>query len=104
VASSVVGEFFGPRIRRELSLETAAERVVRHLRERVMIAESERFPAGVESIWKSQITNPTGFEGIYVAALRSVGIPACLNSQGQAGYWTGTAWRPAPPPLIQSFP
>jgi hypothetical protein len=97
-------ESFYPRIRKEQSLEAAAEIVVRHLRERVTIAGSESFPAGVESIWKRQITHPLGFEGIYVAALRSAGIPARLNLQGQVEYWTGTAWRSAPPPPLQRFP
>jgi predicted esterase len=96
-------ESFYPRVRREQSLDAAAEIVVRHLRERVTIVEGDEVPTGVESIWIQQITNAKGFERIYVAALRSTGIPARLDSQGHAEFWSGVGWKPAPRPLIESF-
>lgn len=90
-----------PRIRRETDLARAAGIVVRHLRERVSITEGENLPVEVETVWRRQITNAKGFERIYVAALRSVGIPARLNPQGRTEFWTPTGWQPAPRPLIE---
>jgi hypothetical protein len=58
---------------------------------------------GVETIWTEQMTDEVGFERIYVAALRSVGIAARLNEQKQAELWTGKKWQTAPKPLILNF-
>lgn len=93
-------EEFYPRIRHESSPEDAAKIVVRHLRERVTIATVPNLPRDVPTIWLRQITDETGFEIIYVAALRSVGVPARLNSRRQAEFWDGTKWNTAPPPAI----
>jgi hypothetical protein len=92
-------EEFYPRIRHETSPADAAEIAVRHLRERVTIAALPNPPREVPDIWLKQITDQTGFEIIYVATLRSVGIPARLNPQQQAEFFDGTVWRPAPSPL-----
>ena len=92
-------EYFYPRIRKESSLEAAAEIVVRHLRERVTISEGENLPVDVQSIWQRQITSVAGFERIYVAALRSAGIPARLTATGQAEFWNGAEWKSAPRPV-----
>jgi hypothetical protein len=93
-------ESFYPRIRKERTTMSSAQIVVRHLRERVSIDPREPTPAGIESIWNNQVTNEAGFEWIYVAALRSVGIPARLNSLRQAELWTGGEWMTAPRPLV----
>jgi hypothetical protein len=58
---------------------------------------------GIESIWKHQITDANGFETIYVAALRSVGVGVRLKAAGQAELWTGDKWQNAPRPLASSF-
>jgi hypothetical protein len=76
---------------------------VRHLRERVTIADLPDPPRDVPAIWLSQITDETGFEIIYVAALRSVGVPARLNSQHQAEFWDGAQWRTAPAPSVAAW-
>jgi hypothetical protein len=91
-------ESFYPRIRRETSLPAAAEIVGRYLGERVKISTGNRTPGGVVSIWQSQTTDARGFETIYVAALRSVGIPARLSPSGKAEFWNGAEWLPAPGP------
>jgi len=93
-------EEFYPRIRHESSPEDAARIVVRHLRERVTIANLPNPPRDVPAIWLRQITDEAGFEIIYVAALRSVGVPARLNSQHQAEFWDGTKWGNAPRPSV----
>ncbi|MGA2178771.1 MAG: transglutaminase domain-containing protein [Verrucomicrobiota bacterium] len=89
-------EEFYPRIRHESSPEDAARIVVRHLRERVTIAALPDLPQDVPEIWLKRITDEAGLEIIYVAALRSVGVPARLNSQHPAEFWDGTKWNNAP--------
>ena len=91
-------ESFYPRIRKENSIEAAAEIVVRHLRERVTISEGENMSVDVQSIWQRQITTASGFERIYVAALRSAGIPARLAASGQSEFWNGAEWKVASKP------
>ncbi len=86
-------EEFYPRIRRESSPEDAAKIVVRHLRERVTIAALPNPPHEAPDIWLRQITDKAGFETIYVAALRSVGLPARLDSNHQAEFWDGNKWQ-----------
>lgn len=93
-------EEFYPRIRHENSPADAAVIVVRHLRERVTVATMHNPPRDVGSIWLRQITDETGFQIIYVAALRSVGVPARLNFDGQTEFWDGHNWSSAPRPVI----
>ncbi len=93
-------ENFYPRIRREQDPAAAAEIVVRFLRERVTIAEGSSLPSDVAETWERQITDPRGFEAVYVAALRSVGVPSRLGAQGRAELWTGSGWQAAPRALI----
>jgi hypothetical protein len=92
-------ESFYPRIRKEPNTQAAAEIIARYLRERVTVAEGPGFPGAISEIWLRQITNPRGFECIYVAALRSAGVPARLDARRQAEFWTGSEWRPAPRPI-----
>jgi hypothetical protein len=97
-------ENFYPRIRREQDPTAAAEIVVRFLRERVTIARGAELPTSVAEVWQRQLTSERGFEAVYVAALRSVGIPSRLGAQGRAEFWTGAAWQPAPRPLVEGWP
>ena len=63
------------------------------------------FSASCQSIaeaWREQITDARGFDCLYVAAMRSAGIPARLDGQGRPEFWTGSAWQLAPRPLIES--
>ena len=96
-------EEFYPRIRRESLPDEAARIVVCHLRERVTIAALPNLPHDVPTIWLRQITDEAGFEIIYVAALRSVGVPARLNSQHQAEFGDGTKWDNSPRPSVVSW-
>ncbi len=96
-------EEFYPRIRHESSPEEAAKIVVRHLRERVTIATLPDSPHGVPEIWLKQITDEAGFEIIYVAALRSIGVPARLDPHQRAELWNGEKWHTAPPPSVISW-
>jgi hypothetical protein len=105
-------EFFYPRIRKENSPGEAAKIVVRYLRERVTISIASsspskmpvsHWPTGIETIWRNQITDERGFERIYVATLRSVGIGARLNPEKNAEFWTGAEWMLAPRPLITTW-
>jgi hypothetical protein len=96
-------EEFYPRVRHESSPEDAAKIVVRHLRERVTIASLPNQPREVPNIWLKQVTDEAGFQIIYIAALRSVGVPARLDVQGQAEFYDGAKWVPAPSPSVSSL-
>lgn len=50
----------------------------------------------VSEIWLRQITDEAGFQVIYVAALRSVGVPARLDANGRAEFYDGGKWQVAP--------
>ena len=86
-------EEFYPRIRHESSPGDAARIVARHLHERVTVTTLADPPRTVPEIWRRQITDAPGFEVIYVAALRSVGVPARLHAQAPAEYWDGAKWQ-----------
>jgi predicted esterase len=96
-------EEFCPLIRYESSLEYAASIVVRHLRERVTIATGPNLPREVPTICLRQITDQAGFEVIYVAALRSVGVPARLDAHHQAEFWDSAKWCTAPRPCVAGW-
>ena len=96
-------ENFYPRIRKAETSEIAAEIVVRFLRERVTVVEGESSTVTIKDIWRRQITDQYGFEAIYVAAMRSVGIPSRLNVQGRAELWNESGWQAAPRPLIRTL-
>ena len=93
-------ENFYPRIRKEQSPDEAAETVVRFLRERVTIAPGQGWPATVRESWERQITDERGFEALYAAALRSVGVPARLNALRQAELLLNGKWQSAPRPVV----
>lgn len=104
-------ESFYPRIRKEQDPQAAAEIVVRFLRERVTIfgesgkqkAEStnQGSSASIAEIWRRQVADECGFEAVYVAALRSVGVPARLGPHGGAEFRSGAEWQAAPRPLVE---
>lgn len=96
-------EGFYPRTRHESSTGDAAQIVVRHLRERVTIADIPNPPRKVPTIWLRQITDEAGFEMIYVAALRSVGVPARLDVNGRTEFWDGGQWSVAPQSAITDW-
>jgi hypothetical protein len=96
-------ENFFPRVRSEHDPALAAHTVVRYLRERVGIDPAFSYQVGVETIWTQQMTDELGFERVYVAALRSVGIAARLNERHRAELWAGNAWCEAPRPIIESW-
>jgi predicted esterase len=96
-------ENFYPRIRREGDPQAAAEIVVRFLRERVSLAAGDNLPTAVADIWRRQIASERVFEALYVAAMRSVGIPSRLGAEGRAQLWNGSAWQAAPRPLVERW-
>ncbi len=96
-------ENFYPQVRHESDPRQAARIVLRLLRERVGIDPSYDYRVGVETIWTQQMTDETGFERIYVAALRSVGVASRLGESGQAELLYGNAWQPAPRPAVSTF-
>lgn len=102
----VLWEEFYPRIRHETSPVDAAVIVARHLRERVTVtvtgdgnAKPEMSP-DIAAMWRAQVADAAGWELIYVAALRSVGVPARLGANGQAELFADGKWQAAPQPVI----
>jgi hypothetical protein len=96
-------EEFYPRVRRESDPIETARIVVRLLRERVGVDPGYDYRVGIETIWTEQMTDESGFERIYVAALRSVGIASRLNESGQAELLEGSDWQPAPRAVASTF-
>lgn len=92
-----------PRIRNESDPFSAALVTVRFLRERVSLCEPHFTSPGILNSWLNGETSSSGFERMYVAALRSVGIGARLNAQGTVEIWNGTHWILAPRPLAFQF-
>jgi predicted esterase len=99
----ILWESFYPRIRHENSPEGAAQIVVRFLRERVTISSKSATGQSIPEMWKSGVATPDGFERLYVAALRSVGIAAKLNTNGQSEMCVDGQWQPAPRPKISEI-
>ncbi len=96
-------DHFYPQVRQETDPLKAAQIVVRSLRERVGIDPDYNYRVGVETIWTEQMTDETGFERIYVAALRSIGIAARLDAAGKVELLENAQWRAAPRPEISLF-
>jgi hypothetical protein len=96
-------DHFYPRVRKEHDAMSAAQIVVRFLRERVGIDPANASRVGPETIWEQQMTDEKGFERTYVAALRSVGVAARLNEGHRTEMWWGNAWVEAPRPIIASW-
>lgn len=96
-------ENFYPRIRHETDTMKAAQIVVRFLREQVGIDPSYDYQVGVETIWSERMIDEAGFERIYVAALRSVGIAARMNEIGKAELLNANQWQSAPRALVSTF-
>jgi len=94
---------FDPDINAETDPVAAASGVVRHLRENVSVLNVPGLPEDVSGIWRRRVTNAAGFEIIYVAALRSAGIPARLDANHLAELWNGTGWQTAPAPALLSW-
>jgi hypothetical protein len=106
-------ESFYLRIRREQTPEDAARVVARHLRESVTLVQEPGKAArtadyatpvrDIRMLWRAQIADEPEFEALYVAALRSVGIPARLGATDLAKIYSVSKWIPAPRPLVSSF-
>jgi len=98
-------ETFYPRVRMLKAPVEAARTLVAFLRERVTVTQGRSPAEGIVTTWRDGVTDDSGFEQIYVAALRSVGIAARLGRQGQTELWTGVEWVTAPQPLLKhGFP
>ncbi len=90
-------ETFYPLTRMESDPASSAQVVIRLLRERVSLVTSLPRKPTIKVNWEAGMADERGFEHIYVAALRSVGIPARLNPNGQVDVWN-YGWMLAPRP------
>jgi len=92
-----------PCIRRETDPSSGAQTVAGFLRERITVVSDPVGYSGVKAIWETERTDAAGFQIIYVAALRSVGIAARLGDGKKAELFTQGSWQPAPDPAFFSF-
>ena len=93
-----------PRIRRESDMTSAAKIVVCFLRERVTVSSiATHNERGIDAMWRFGLSDAAGFESLYVAALRAVGIPARLNHVHRTEMWNGNAWQLSPRPPISTW-
>ena len=93
-------EYFYPRISNESDPKVAALRVVECVRERIRVGAGFKNAPDPDTIWIQRATSQAGFDLLYIAALRSVGIPARLNEENQPELWADDMWQPAPKPPI----
>jgi hypothetical protein len=77
-------EYFYPRIRREQDATSASQAVVAALHNQGRISGDVIAHQNIAEIWWTGITGTSGWERIWVAALRPVGIAARLNSAGRS--------------------
>jgi hypothetical protein len=84
-------EYFYPRNRRTGGLEAAAQNVRQQLQKRQKIVG--KGPQTIEEMWQQQTADAGGLEALCVAAWRSVGIPARLNADGRAEFFSNGKWQ-----------
>jgi hypothetical protein len=94
-------EYFYPSIRKENDPQSAAEIVLKKLGERIKIVG--KGPLTIPEMWGQRTADAQGFERIYVGALRSVGVPARLNDNGQTELFADGKWQSAPRPIISNL-
>jgi len=78
-------------------LETAAEIVIRQLREQVKATHDANVSTTILESWQRGVAGEANLQRLSVAALRSVGIPARLSVSGTVEFWNGAEWKPGPP-------
>lgn len=91
-------KYFYPLIRKAATPSDAANILVNYLRLEVEVRALDPTKRNVQEIWRSRTATPIEFEQTYIAALRSTGIAAKLNSQGRAEIWDDGEWKAAPRP------
>ncbi len=84
-------EYFYPPVRHETDPQSAAQIVLKFLRQRMTIVENG--PATINEMWQQKNADLKGFESISIAAFRSVGIPARLNDAGHAEIFADGQWK-----------
>jgi dienelactone hydrolase len=96
-------EHLYPRVRRETNPVAAAEIVARQLALRVVVTDEGSSGSTIRQMWMQGVASQAGFERLYVAALRSVGVPARIGEEGRCEFHNGEKWRVAPRPFSESL-
>ena len=92
-------EWMAPRVRRETDAEQAAQIVARELRRRVSL-QSESLSHGIAASWAGAAADVGCLDRMYVAALRSAGVPSRL-ANGRVELLVGERWQSAPNGTLQ---
>ena len=87
-------EYFYLPMRKENDPASAAQIVLKFLHQR--IATVPVGPATIEQMWRAKQADEKGIQALEVAAFRSVGIPARLNSDGHAELFSDGKWQALP--------
>jgi hypothetical protein len=96
-------EFFYPRLNTENSIFVAATKLAEIMRSRISIVKTPNVQSLV-TIWQKQVANQRDFTRLYVAAARSVGIPARMNSKGVCQIWSEERWLDLTEPKFKEMP
>lgn len=92
-----------PHVRSTRDPEEAAKTVVNFLRSRITIcAVPDR--NSLTSCWRSGRADAAGFDRVYVASLRSIGIAARIDADGHPQIYMTDRWRMAPRALFTCPP
>ena len=92
-----------PHTKRSATASEAAAIVVKILREQLTIVLELPNQPGVETMWSRRLVNSEDFEILYVASLRSVGVPSRLSGAGIAEFYEGSHWTTAPSPVAKTW-
>ncbi len=88
-----------PKVRKANSPAEAAAILVQELREEVEVSDGQSRGFDFDSVWQSRRTDRGGFECLYVAALRAIGVSARLSEDGIAEIYNNGEWNAAPPAI-----
>ena len=87
-------EYFYLPVRQENNPRSAAQIVLQHLSKRILLVSDG--PLTIEEMWREERSDRNGFEALKVAAFRSVGVPARLDSGGRAQLFADGKWHSPP--------
>ena len=92
-------QHFHPRVRRESNPAAAVEIVARQLALRLQVRDGAPVGDTIREMWAQGTTDQEGFDRLYMATLRSVGVPTRVGDNGRPEFHNGEKWRAAPRPF-----
>jgi len=90
-------EHLHPAVKHLKQKDQVAAMIPQLMRQHLVITDEPSGNDDVGAILRTRITDQKGFAAICVAALRAAGVPARLNPEGRAEYYSTDSWRAVPP-------